>query len=486
MTLKKKLTAREEFLAMFPDLDTVEVATAKPEELKPGERFVIYRYLNGSFEVRAIQDVAERLVDSQRSAWWPKVFKAIVDGKYTKLSTTPDAVDHGADRTAIKAEADRKRDIYAAAYPDFEMPSTRKIEVDRYNVPVKIFETPNCHFCEIYDEQLYRDMVGNKAEAIIMFYDMVARGEVTKLAPVNAAFDANTSNMDADTLIKERDKYVIDLGQLDIHSWGEITLMDLHAWNALGSAPDLRPTHYVDLTHVTRPISRKFYFRIEQDFSGLRRHDERINHVLLTKQLNVLAVELLNACGFGEWLENKVIDKPDNGPDKRRLHLLGVDPGIGILNHSLDSMCATLEAMDFSRKGKKVTNAAGKEITHRAQLTTFSLTSINDITRHENVVDARIDNIDHEIEVDIGPWAFSTANRSGVKAVINTLYPGVEIVLYANPGVYPDVSLVQKITDVDYEALESRVGPQLHGQVFEPCAGVSLRMENATFRFVFE
>lgn len=485
MTLKKKLTAREEFLAKYPDLNTVEVGIAKPDELSIGERFVVYQYLNGSFEVRAGEEIAERLIHSQRTPWWPKVFKAIVDGRFTSLDVTPDAADHGADRTAIKAEADRKRDIYAAAYPDFEMPSTRKIEADRYDVPVKIFETANCHFCEIYDEQLYQDMVGNKAEAIIMFYDMVARGEVTKLAPVNAAFDADTNNMDVDTLIKERDKYVIDLGQRDIHSWGEITLMDLNAWNALGAAPDLRPTHYVDLTHATRPVSRKFYFRIEQDFSGLTRHKEVINHALLTKQLNVLAVELLNACGFSEWLENKVIDKPITDQARRHRFLIG-DPGIGILNHSLDSMCAALEGMDFSRKGKKVTNAAGKEITHRAELTTFSLTSINDIARHDNVVDARIDNVDHEIEVDIGPWAFSTTNRSGVKAVINTIYPGVEIVLYAAPGIYPDASLVQKITDVDYEALESRVGPQLHGQIFKPCAGVSIRLSDAVFRFVFE
>lgn len=486
MTLKKKLTAREQFLAKYPDLDSVQVTTADEGELKQGERFAIRQYLNGSFEVRAYDEIVERLTNSQRTPWWSKVFQAIVDGDFDLVDKNPDGADSSADRTAIIAEADRKRDIYAAAYPDFEMPSTRKIETDRYGVSVKIFETANCHFCEIYDEQLYQDMIGNKAEAIIMFYDMVARGEVTKLAPVNAAFDADTSNMDVDTLIKEREKYVIDLGQLDIHNWGEITLMDLHAWSALGAAPDLRPTHYVNLTHATRPVSRKFYFRIEQDFSGLARDKEVINHALLTKQLNVLAVELLNATGHGEWLENKVLDNPDTRPDLRRSFLLHGPMGMGILDHSLDSICGRLEAMDFTRKDKKVTNAAGKEITHRAQLTTFSLTSINDITRHENVVDARIDNIDHEIEVDIGPWAFSTANHSGVKAVINTLYPGVEIVLYATPGVYPDASLVQKITDVDYEALESRVGPQLHDQVFKPCAGVSIRMENATFRFVFE
>jgi len=146
----------------------------------------------------------------------------------------------------------------------------------------------------------------------------------------------------------------------------------------------------------------------------------------------------------------------------------------------------TLAVMDFSRKGKKVTNAAGKEITHRADLTTFSLSSISDITEQPLIVSVDVDNIDQYIEVAIGRWRFSTANRSGIKAAITTLNGGVGITLYAPVCSYPDVSLVQKITDIDYEALESQVGIQLHGKAFEPCNGVSIGLDNAVFRFVFE
>jgi len=380
------------------------------------------------------------------------------------------------------------RDNYYQLFPDFEMPSTRKLEKDRYGVPIKVFETGNCHFCEVFDDKLYEDLVGEKAEALMEFYSLVMRGEVTKLREINP----ETDNMTAEAAIKERDKYVVEEGQMDIHDWGTITLIDLHAWTAIGSPAALRPTHYVSLTHGTRPLTRKFYFRVEQDFSFTARHGVVVNHALLNKQINLLAIELLKALDYTDWLAYKTADRVGALGSARR-ELTGFELstpfgilGASVLDHSVDSLSSVLRKMDFKHKPTMVMTAAGKEVELSDAITTFSLATINDITKHENVVNVDVDEISREISVDIGPWAFSTNRHSGIKAAINTLWPGVTITLYANPGHYPDPALVQKITDIDYEALESQVGPKLHNEVFEPCEGVTISLENATFRFVFE